>query len=152
VFKALDELRITLEAQWTEHEKLEQAGTLSPSVFHRDGQPIKSYRRAWLTACKRAGCPGRIPHEFRRTAVRNLVRAGVPDVVAMKMTEHKTRSVFDRYDIVSESDLTEAGEKLNRLTGQFQGQRAHYRRPARSKSSERLRNLVPRGRIELPTP
>ena len=53
-----------------------------PWVFHRDGQPIKYFRRAWLTACKAAGAPHRIPHDFRRTAVRNLERAGVPGPLA----------------------------------------------------------------------
>jgi integrase len=89
-------------------------GTICPHVFQPfDGRAIRSFRKAWLAACKAAGCPGRIPHDFRRTAVRNLIRAGIPETVAMSMTGHKTRSVFMRYDIVSEGDLDSAAQKLN---------------------------------------
>src|SRR5271155_3588861 len=59
-----------------------------------------------------AGVPGRIPHDFRRTAVRNLERAGVSRSVAMKLTGHKTEAVYRRYAIVSESDLSEGIAKL----------------------------------------
>lgn len=82
-------------------------------VFHRNGEPIKTFHGAWRSACTAAGLPGRIPHDFRRTAVRNLLRAGVPERVAMTMTGHKTRSVFERYNIVSQADLQDAARKLD---------------------------------------
>ena len=71
------------------------------------------YNKAWRKARIAAGCPGRIPHDFRRTAVRNLVRAGVPERVAMQMTGHKTRAVFERYNIVSPGDLRDAARRLD---------------------------------------
>jgi len=86
-----------------------------PSVFHRKGKPIGDFRKAWATACKKAGTPGRIPYDLRRTAVRNLVRAGIPERVAMQMTGHKTRAVFERYNIVSEGDLDMAARRLDEI-------------------------------------
>ena len=92
-------------------------------MFHRNGRPIRNFRKAWHDAVTEAGCPERIPHDFRRTAVRNLVGAGVPDRIAMALTGHKTRAVFDRYDIVDEADLREGISKLaGALTGTKQGQ------------------------------
>jgi integrase len=93
---------------------------ICPWVFNRSNRKVKGKRittcvKAFRAACTKAGCPGRIPHDLRRTAVRNLVRAGVPERVAMQMTGHKTRSVFERYNIVNECDLLEAARKLNAI-------------------------------------
>src|SRR5262249_38986563 len=102
--------------------------TRVPWVFHHhDGKPIEGYKRAWNAAVHRAArggsreklaevtrpqLVGRIVHDFRRTAVRNLVRAGVPEGIAMQLSGHKTRSVFDRYDIKNEADLRAGVAKL----------------------------------------
>jgi integrase len=121
-------------------------GQIIPHVFHRDGQPICDFHKTWDAACERAATveehglrrvvrPALVArtvvdpltgksktvrplrHDFRRTAVRNLERAGVSRSVAMKLTGHKTESVYRRYAIVAEQDLREGVAKLARLHG-----------------------------------
>jgi len=111
------ELRACLEGQWA------RRAIGVPYVFHRAGKPIKSFRRAFKSACKATGVPEARPHDFRRTAIRNLNRAGVPTVTAMAMVGHKTESVYRRYAIVDAGMLREGAAKLAALhAGQGSGQ------------------------------
>lgn len=110
------DLRPILEAQRDATKALEQEyGRVIPWVFHRGGRRLASFRKVWLRACQEAGVPGRLIHDFRRTAVRNLIRAGVSQAVAMALVGHKTASVFRRYAIVDEGMLTDAAAKLGDL-------------------------------------
>ncbi len=83
-----------------------------PLVFRRDAVTVRAWRTAWPEACRRAGVPGRLLHDCRRTAARNLVRAGVPERIAMQLTGHRSRAIFDRYNIVHEEELHHAGDQL----------------------------------------
>jgi integrase len=122
MFSFTPPLRALLEAQRASTETLgKQTDRIIPLVFHRGGRPIKDFRGAWKAACTAAGVPGRLFHDLRRTAVRNLERAGVPRSVAMLMTGHKTESVYRRYAIVSEADLHHAAKQLHAATGTTTG-------------------------------
>jgi integrase len=123
-FVMTPELRATLEAQRAVTEATQKKiGSVILWVFHRTkrGRPLKSFRKAWQQACEAASVPGRILHDLRRTAVRNLERAGVPCSVAMKMVGHKTESVYRRYAIVDEAMLRGAAVKRAAHRGQSPG-------------------------------
>jgi site-specific recombinase XerD len=113
------ELKTLLAAQLDRIRTVERrTGRIIPYLFpylngqHRLGERRRDYRKAWTTACRNAEVVGRVRHDFRRTAVRNMVNRGISERVAMTITGHKTRSVFDRYHIVSPRDLAEAAQRL----------------------------------------
>ncbi len=114
-FAAHPALRGLLEAQQALVKDMQRVlGVVIPWVFPRaSGKQLGAFRRSWDRACREAGIPGRVPHDLRRSAVRNLERAGISRSVAMKLTGHKTEAVYRRYAIVSESDLAEAVKKLS---------------------------------------
>jgi integrase len=108
-------------------ERCESKWPACPWICHYGGVRLERLRRSWRTACTRVGLgqmvfdpekgrrvwEGKIPHDFRRTAIRNVLRAGVPEKIAMAISGHKTRSVFDRYNIVNETDLAKAVKSLS---------------------------------------
>ncbi len=113
-FPLIPTLRNLFERQLERKKAIEQQRSiLIPWVFfHTDGRRIKSFRSAWKEACKRAGIVDRTPHDFRRTAVRNLERAGVPRSTAMALVGHETESIYRRYAIQDEAMLKEGAAKL----------------------------------------
>jgi integrase len=120
-FAAHPRLAALLAEQREQAQALMRAtGRLPEFVFsHADGRPIRGwYYNAWRTACERAGLAGRLIHDLRRSCVRNLVRAGVSERVAMSLSGHLTHSVFSRYNIVAGSDQVEAVKKLAAMQGQ----------------------------------
>jgi integrase len=128
MFILTPELREVLEAQRRYTDQWQRARRrIIPWVFHRRGKVIRDFRTAWRRACDAAHVPGRIPHDLRRTAVRNLERAGVPRSVAMKMVGHKTEAIYRRYAIVDEAMLREGAEKLARAEAAAQGLTAPMR-------------------------
>ncbi len=117
LFRVLEAWKHRCEAKWTQ----------CPWVCHRGGVRLQSLKRSWYEACERVGLgqrvqneekgrevwQGKIPHDLRRTAIRNMVKAGVSEKVARAISGHKTRSVFDRYNIVNAADLKAAADRLS---------------------------------------
>jgi integrase len=105
-----DELRGVIGWQWEARKKNEK---LLPYVFlNEDGtDKIKEFRKTWHRACESIGKPNLLFHDLRRSAVRNMVRSGIPERVAMMVSGHKTRAVFERYNIVSNADLKAAAQR-----------------------------------------
>jgi len=129
---------LSAEVRMLVEEQLERVRTLSrklgrviPYLFphltagHFQGERIRDFRKSWASACKATGLSGSgmLRHDLRRTAARNLIRSGVPEVVSMRITGHRTRSVFDRYNIVSPADLQDAARKM--VGGHIFGHSAH---------------------------
>ncbi len=116
-YGAMAELAEVIAERWKRHEELLARKTICPFVFERNGYRIHDFAAEWKAACRAAGAPGRLLHDMRRTAVRNLERAGVPRSVAMKVTGHKTEAVYKRYAIVSERDIADGLAKLAERSG-----------------------------------
>jgi integrase len=110
-----DELLEVIERRWKAREYPTREGAIGVSayVFHRDGKPIPSstFNRQFAEARKAAGVGGKLFHDLRRTAARNMIRGGVPQSIAMRVTGHRSDSMFRRYDIASLDDKAEALRK-----------------------------------------
>ncbi len=99
-----------IERRWAARQYTTNGGGvgLSEWVFHQRGWRIVDLRKAWRKACEAAGVQGLLFHDLRRSGVRNMARSGVDQTVAMRISRHKTPSMYHRYNITSETDIERA--------------------------------------------
>jgi integrase len=105
------ELADLIERRWAAREIRSAEGavvTLSPLVFHRGGAAVGDFRKAWRQACKAAKLPGLLVHDLRRSAIREMDKAGVRQTVAMRVSGHKTTSTWRRYRITDADEVQKA--------------------------------------------
>ncbi len=103
------ELWAVIERCWSQREfQTANGSAISPLVFHDNGRILGDFRKRWATACDDAKVSGRLFHDLRRSAVRDMIRSGVPQSVAMSISGHRSTAIFLRYDIASDADRREA--------------------------------------------
>lgn len=146
LFPMTDDLRRLLEEQQREHRRLKVAGFIAPGVFVRmvakgrngtqEPRPIQAFTKAWKTACAAAGCPERIPHDLRRTAIGNMIRRGVPNASQCSWQDTRRGLCSSATKIVSDGDLRTAALQLQGLTGPEKGQSGSLSANAESERSE----------------
>jgi integrase len=107
--------------------KVGGAVMLCDLIFHRQGNPIREFRKAWRTACRIAVIPGRLFHDLRRSAVRDLVRSGVSQNVAMSISGHRSPSMFERYNITDDRDQRQALQQVQQYRKSRRSETDHER-------------------------
>jgi integrase len=116
---------LKIAAAWPDHvrerrravrqTKINDVSQLCEFIFHRRGQQVGRFNKAWASACDTAGVPGKLFHDLRRFTVRSLTRANVPQSVAMKISGHRTASMFQRYNIIDTADVRTALEQTEKF-------------------------------------
>jgi len=112
--------------------ELHRTTVMAERIFHRDGKPVRDFRKAWDKACEQAGVQA-IFHDLRRSAVRRMVRAGISPQVAKRWSGHTSDSMFQRYAILTTDDMREAFEATEK-----------FREPAQPKVAQ-MRTRTKRG-------